>query len=88
MRERGRARGSLVRRKRAGWAAREGRDWAGRGEERRAAAGPRKKGAGLGYWVWVALGWFQVWGFGPGGKGLGWAHMLELVFPNFKPTQT
>ena len=52
----------------------------GKGKEGWAAAGPERGENGL--------GWFQIWGFGPGGKGLGWAHMLELVFPNFKPTQT
>ena len=55
------------------------------GKERGVGPGEGEEGVGRGKgwaaglsWVWVALGWFQVWGFGPGGKGLGWAHMLEL----------
>jgi len=42
----------------------------GKGKEGWAAAGPERGENGL--------GWFQIWGFGPGGKGLGWAHILEL----------
>ena len=61
-------------------------DWAS-GKEKRGELGPGREreewaaervGPRVLSWVWVALGWFQVWGFGPGGKGLGWAHMLEL----------
>ena len=54
-----------------------GRSRLGPGREREEWAAERV-GPRVLSWVWVALGWFQVWGFGPGGKGLGWAHMLEL----------
>ena len=72
--------GDAAESERAGrWRARLGRsgERLGPGREREEWAAERV-GPRVLSWVWVALGWFQVWGFGPGGKGLGWAHMLEL----------
>ena len=49
--------------------------WAAGLGERRGETGPVWDLGWVSRAVWAG---FQVWGFGPGCKSLGWAHMFEL----------